>query len=774
MREISKLLKFFLSFSAIFATTTIFVLGSQVRENNGWKSMNFFNKFSDKSSDVIHTKEKYRSLKTEDDSTKATVVHDSKSEPFGFQSVNSRGHDIAMSVSKAPDGERSAGGGYFVTGTTTGLALTTEFETALHAGMHCFVAQLKPFESDWFWFKKYGAYKGDEAVSTTCTSITVMKDSLDGQGAPRIVVVGYTEGNRIFNPQDGVPEFAKDGANPENKVNGFAILLELPHFDKLKKPFSSMDVKLLGGKMLDDFSVQYPVSVKSLSDTDFVVGQLVTDDDGTNIQYALSEELGKASIFEPGYKYGNQFTVRLERLSYDKELEVIRKEWGEAFGTKETERRSAYVWSVEYDQLRDVILFAGYTNGHGEVFGTVDNLSTDGSDVDGYIAKVDANTGKFTGTNSAEPESFATRIFTQPSKDEFVNSICIHGRALYVVGSTTGMIDPTMKERKLDDTVDAFVQKRTLDTMKVIWTKQISKKLHTNENGDIPSVHGYGCKVGSMADESEAVVYVSGTVDHASVVENGSGGNGGKDIYVAALRIEDGEKVEKFKKIQIGSELDDYVAKDRGGLEVDEHGNAVLFGTTKGELLGVKEQTRDGDSSLFQYADIFLMNFLPDGKHVVPVKPSYSSTHAAAEPESKKKKHPIVIFFIVLLSIVVVTGAVSFAFHIGKIRTETLIEQQQDQDIARYLEEFENGNMPNIAAGQFKDTDNEAIEESSYSFATGEDITGGTASTTYDDLMESYKNIMGSESIEDDTPPSPVNQETSDLKKDDDDEIEII
>lgn len=693
-----------------------------------------------------------------------------KVQPFGFQSTKSTGHDIASSIIVSPNEKQ----GFFLSGTTTGFALSPEAENALHIGMHCYIMQIKPFEDDWVFVKKYGAYKDGFPTGTTCTSVHAMPYPKDTESDSTLVVVtGYTEGNEIFNPEDGVPSFsdiARDQeveSMQENKVNGFIFVLEVPNEFEERKTVNSSEIRLVSGKMLTASNVQYPVTVVPISPTELAVASLVTDDGSLNLQAKLQQGLGEIGDFEPVYKFGNFFDVRIEKLVYVPDTEVLSRVWSKTFSTDDG--RGAHVTSLSYDEFNDVILFAGTTHGRGEAFGKFNPVKSDGTDYDGYVTKLDSGNGQI---KYESGESRSERIETNPGKDEFVNAMCVHGRALYLVGSTNSVIDPTLTEEEskaIDRTrkMNAFIQKRQLGTLKVLWTRQLgTKQISGDDMRDFQDVEGLGCAVA----HDEDIVYMSGVVTAGASVVDGEYGTGEKDVFVHAFKSTPGTPSDRFPLTQIGSRSDDFLAKDGGGLTVDQYGNAILYGTTRGSLMSRKQIGNSRFAT--EYADVFLMSFLVDEAEHVPQVEYYDSTPVYTITGRRKSKARITIE-IALISFFGSGGILIlflFAYHYGRKRSVNELESQQDQDIARYLEEFEDGKRGAIATSN---NDGNLYDINSYyrqNFAVGKDQDdagasagvnfnskialddgGATATTaasaeggktTYEELMESYKNIQ--------------------------------
>jgi len=363
-----------------------------------------------------------------------------KVQPFGYQSTSSRGNDFAASIVKSPRVSQ----GYFTTGTTSGMLLHTDDDTGkstLHAGMHCYVMQMKPFADSWTWIKKFGAFRDGSPTPTTCTSVRALPVK-KGDTDTKVVVLGYTEGDVLFNPDDGDLQFSvfsqfSEISRPKlttNRVNGFAIILSVPHSEDEKEKADPQNIKVISGKMLHGDKVTYPISLTPVGDNDVVVVSMVTDETGVNLEAALKDAAGEIGDFEPAFRYGHFFKVRVERLTYDPASGRTHKLWSETHETDDG--LGAHVSSVIYDELEDAVTIAGTTHGHGEAFGHVDVKDRSELDLDGYFFSLDANTGKL-------HKSVSERIETVPGKDEIISGMCKkkNGDSIYLVGSTNHVLD---------------------------------------------------------------------------------------------------------------------------------------------------------------------------------------------------------------------------------------------------------------------------------------------------------------------------------------------
>jgi len=718
-----------------------------------------------------------------------------KVQPFGYQSTSSKGNDFAASIVKSPRIKQ----GFFATGTTSGMLLHTDNasgKNTFHAGMHCYLMQIKPFGENWNWIKKIGAFRNDNPKTTTCTSVRTLPPQ-EGDTETKVVVLGYTEGDVLFNPDDGNLKFSEteNQNNAEaslNRINGFAMMVTVPHSEEAKTKVDPAAIKITSGRMLNVEKVTYPISVTAVGGNDVVIVSQVSDETGVNLQAALKDASGNIGDFEPVFRYGQFFKVKVERLSYSDTGAVI-KIWSQIFDTDDG--RGATVSSVLYDELEDAVTISGTTHGQGDAFGHM-NAQTSGTDLDGFVFTLDANSGTL-------DKSMSIRIESVPGKDEIVSGMCkkVNGEALYIVGSTNAILDPDFvpaydvdfKQRKLN----AFIQKVNINNMKPIWTKQLgSINIRDDRTLDDQDVFGLGCAV----DEEASAVYMTGTVSAGGSVVPNQFPTGEQDVFLAGFQSTRGTPLEDFPTVQLGSVMDEYVAKDSGGLTTDQYGNAVLFGTTKGNFIAEKPPKRTRFDPIF--ADVFFMSFLvTDSEHVSTIETATRDgimSSANTDEPVKGSASALEVTAISLFASAAIIAIFLLAYKYGKRHATSQIEHQTDQDIARYLEEFEGGDE----AGTKQTTNSSGsaanaaatggmYDISSYygqNFAMGKEVLakdlmsppnevslpGGSvgsdlnsadenSTTTYDELMESYKNIMSTTAPSPDPTAPPAEAESPDL-----------
>jgi len=565
----------------------------------------------------------------------------------------------------------------------------------------------------------------------------------------------------LFNPDDGDLQFSvfsqfSEISRPKlttNRVNGFVIILSVPHSEDEKEKADPQNIKVISGKMLHGDKVTYPVSLTPVGDNDFVVVSMVTDETGVNLEAALKDAAGEIGDFEPVFRFGQFFKVKAERLAYDPTSGLTHDLWSKTHETDDG--LGAHVSSVIYDELEQDVTIAGTTHGHGEAFGHVDVKDSSELDLDGYFFSLNANTGKL-------HKSVSERIETVPGKDEIISGMCKkkNGDAIYIVGSTNYILDEVFKPAYNETPkFNAFIRKINLNDMKTIWTRQIGpvnlRNDHTIDNQD---VMGMGCAV----NEEKSQVYISGTVANGASVVPGQYPTGEQDIFVAGFQSTHGTPLKNFPIRQIGSVMDEYVAKDGGGLTTDQYGNAVLFGTTKGNFIQEKPPKRTQFQATL--ADIFFMSFLQDqAEHVSTIEKATSDGIMTTAKNdwwtTTKSASPFGVTAFSLFAAAAITVSL-LAYRYGKRRVASQIEFQTGEDIARYFEDHEKGNNNNDNTGSNgagTSVDASIYAMSSYAQNVKKEPTESAMSRrvslpdgdvedaptkSYDELMESYKNIM--------------------------------
>jgi len=356
-------------------------------------------------------------------------------------------------------------------------------------------------------------------------------------------------------------------------------------------------------------------------------------------------------------KYGSNFYVKVEQVTitpYEQLLNVkptvtervkqtMKSGWG--FGFKLNDATDVRPSCVEFVKGRtpdeDLLLMGGTTR----------KVSKDGSsgdvEYDGFITKLippapapvmDMTTGatmeeaESGNNNSIQNEGHhpTKRIDSTTGRDETVTAICLPppdagGMGVthaFVVGSSTnpegGAHGPSM----------AYLLKMRLDDMSTVWKEHVPSI--SSDGGVGGDVLGQGCAV----SHDGKIVYLSGTIDGSSGMRTGAANSdvkpvgGVSDVFVVAYDAEFGNV--KWEQ-QLGTQYEDKLARG-GGIKVDNDGNVMIMGSSRGALQRFRED--NGRMS----SDIFFMSLSREnGAYInAPFTTGGSdSTSAAASSSSK-------------------------------------------------------------------------------------------------------------------------------------------
>jgi hypothetical protein len=173
----------------------------------------------------------------------------------------------------------------------------------------------------------------------------------------------------------------------------------------------------------------------------------------------------------------------------------------------------------------EVIVMAGTTSGNGpHVGGSRNNQNTayyssssgGNTDYDGFVTKLNGVSGEFMNQTAA---AYSVRIagardsvHQQLKSDEVIGGICAsvskvdpYG-ALFVVGTTNSVLDPSFVKAGDHSIRTAFIRKLSIDTLSPMWTRQIGGA--SSSSFPVTDVTGSGCAV---TDDGEHI-FVTGVV----------------------------------------------------------------------------------------------------------------------------------------------------------------------------------------------------------------------------------------------------------------------
>lgn len=472
---------------------------------------------------------------------------------------------------------------------------------------------------------------GKSEYSEACSTQTFVKTNVNG-GSTKIVQAGHTE-------EGGVMTKFRGFGTPRSSMYGFLLFFDL---DVMKQEFNSPSVSehLNGADLVNDHLVQYPVAITSdpisaTNDGGVYIASLASGFDNQNS--AILGEADLTGVLEPNF--GKHFGVSIKKVIpktmedriYEAEEVAIyqglvedgglrdemKPEWLEYFSPTKNLKTLDMENFVRISDLMyvpraftggrdDRLLLTGTTTGFGSIFGDT-SLNPDFDDdepnylvstyLDGYMAKFSTD-GKFqktarisTGIHDVEIKGVCYDQYYDPQYIRYV----------FVVGETNGHLDLEMashylsKDEKGSISKHAFLSKIDIETLEVLWTRQLGS--HYGRD-----VHGSGCAVAP----NQELIYLAGTVKDGDSIRvdglNITESKGGDDVFVAVYEFAEGDL--RYVR-QIGTSFDDWLAKGRG-IVSDESGNAIILGNTKGSLM----RWRDGLSLSFDgpSSDIFLMS----------------------------------------------------------------------------------------------------------------------------------------------------------------------
>lgn len=425
---------------------------------------------------------------------------------------------------------------------------------------------------------------GNENVDQACNAISVT--SIDGKASA--VIVGSTEANGLLTQ-----------LGSGNEAKQYGVALDLATIDS--------KFQLQGGALMDQNMVQFPVAVEANQDGVVWIVSMISNDAKVSASDDKTSTIEYPNLTAGGiHKYGSKFRIAIERYELiragsadaDSILQTtLQQTWWKPFETADQE--SIFLSDMIQVKGSGTLVVVGSTRG-----------AKSGADMDGIMAKIDPQDGKF---QSEGKGSRSVGYFASVSgRDDWILGACADpddDNYFYVVGATQGKMDSDMERNKKDVTVHAVVAKMHVESLSAVWTKQFSVTHADGTDSLGAATSFFGCDVINGA----GFLYVAGNVENGATIDYESQTSAGRDdIVVAKLSTSDGN-VAWLK--QVGSNGDDRVAFS-GGVKVDANGNAVVFGDTNGSFF--RDRTLDGPTE--HYADLFVLIFhQDDGSHMEPL-----------------------------------------------------------------------------------------------------------------------------------------------------------
>jgi len=425
----------------------------------------------------------------------------------------------------------------------------------------CFVASLSMNSGDLVNREEYGNLATDDA----CSAITY------SDAGDKAYVVGGTQQNGLL---------LEDGDVEPGKVQ-YGLILEVSKRSALK-----------GFGFEDDAVVQYPISVVADPGGNFLYVASMASDDG-------EETISTTALF-PDFtsggekKYGKDFYLVVERYQIEKHAfhddpaETIVQDWRKVFKPDGTDNgiEGIIVSSMVMGGGGDQLVLTGSTRESGGPFGT-----NDGTDLDGWIMKLDPETGDL--FNSDRSTRSSVRVDDADQDDDWIAAVCINRfdqDSIYIVGATDEVL-PGYPE----GSTHPFIAKIDLNGLTRVWRAHLPMD---TDFSNPPEAHGLGCAV--APDSVGGKVYLVGNIKDGAVMRDAEEvfTHGKDDIFIVQFDATNGD-IEWIR--QVGSEDNDRLAHGNP-ITLDADGNAIVFGNTYGSLY----YTREADSGV---SDAFAMTF---------------------------------------------------------------------------------------------------------------------------------------------------------------------
>ncbi|KAG7349204.1 hypothetical protein IV203_011801 [Nitzschia inconspicua] len=363
-------------------------------------------------------------------------------------------------------------------------------------------------------------------------------------------------------------------------------------------------LRLMGGQRLADYAVVCPTTIETYRNYVYVASMASENPDENRA------EEGDYPNFTTGgpLKYGSDFFFKIDRFAvtdvpdqyHDPLPATLEHDWEARFNIED--RGTIDVMAMELIGSQALIV-VGSTNGSGGPF-----KDTDANDYDGWILKIDPNTGELSSVGAAT----SARIDSMNKQDDYIYGLCQDRHParnmeyFYIVGSTAGKIRNLSDEEQLPEgSTHAFVARVNMDDLSAEWIKHFT--MSSPDDSSMKS-EALDCAV-HINESGESIVYVGGTVRDGALMDgaNIKESHGKDDIFVASVN---GESGSINWMSQVGSDDHDSLAYGKG-LEIDAFGNVIVFGETLGTIYAEHGAGEGGK-------DLILFTITQDGVYLDP------------------------------------------------------------------------------------------------------------------------------------------------------------
>lgn len=516
-----------------------------------------------------------------------------------FQSGADYGNSYGSSIKIDPYHNR-----LFVTGTTYGnfwddndggdFDPTSELPTT----SRCFLGIY-----DWTtkaWTKKTFRNKNPsrsqrERIIESCRKMEIVNNGT------KVLLLGYTQANGILN------DFV-DLSSIVQPVQ-YGMILDI---DIVEKDATTTSIDLIGGRLLQDGTVQYPIDMvlipnemgipnemnmhmNNLFANDLYVVSMQSYDevdesdspDNSIIKYSQPHN-SEQQILTPNYnqksnfQYGSISSLLAERFFYVPDeantgggiVETYTDIWRELYGTEYLENTVDVVGVVAPDTEHLIVI--GNTAEIGSLFGKPSVVyGSPPKNRDGFITVLSPKTGKQIQEGFGDTEATSVRIGSENYMDDEITGYCNDENHLYLVGTTKGkIVGPNSSNdgnATLYENIHAFIVSVNLKTLAIEWTNQVISNT---------TVHGVACSSSSDKNGNPTVYWGGNIYDGGSLILDNTGDKiaqslGGDDIFFSELSAIDGALLHLR---QWGTNHDDALSD----MQSDHNGNIVVMGTTDG------------------------------------------------------------------------------------------------------------------------------------------------------------------------------------------------
>lgn len=471
----------------------------------------------------------------------------------------------------------------------TGASYTSDSESVSRSS-HCFFGVAALPQLQWKQKETMGTRNAPEA----CSSVSLA--NYKGESEP--VIVGSSEQSGLL-----------DNLRTARRSSQYGMVLDLQN--------NGGSFDLVGGTVIDEEKVQFPVKVIGDNEKVFLVS-MASKSDEVEPDSERADGRRYPNLTTGGIeKYGSQYEILVERHTITRQSDLppgdtestMRLDWRKPLET--ADQRSIFVSGMAKIDDGDALIVVGSTQGAEE-----------DDDFDGIMAKISTADGSF--ASEREGARSVAYFSSVSGANDWILNVCPDTddeRFFYVTGATGGQMDESIKKADDDVTVHAVVSKIQTDTLNIVWTTQYGVKHASGTTTSEAASVALGCAV--VPDQGH--LYVAGDVENGAILEGATESAGGDDVFVAMLDTITGEKI--WTK-QVGSSGDDRIARG-GGIVADGNGNAVVFGDTTGSFHRMRSRSS-------KTSDLFLMTFnQADGSHETPMskqEPTAKNSSVKANP----------------------------------------------------------------------------------------------------------------------------------------------